>query len=151
MIIIVYRMICCELLYCWPLGCQNESASLAYQKGNIWLASRLWTGQTPTLHNQKACASFKPPTGREQARHVRRGKGLVQTQDLGHWSRACYQLRYRPCTKCTKLCVHLILNCRGVIHIRTLPTSWLWSISKRSACWIYVGLIGPICCRLCAL
>jgi hypothetical protein len=41
-------------------------------------------------------ASFKPPTGSEQARHVRRGKGRVRTQDLGHWSRACYQLRYRP-------------------------------------------------------
>ena len=46
---------------------------------------------------KKKIASFKQPTGREQTRHVRRGKDRVQTQDLGHWSRACYQLRYRPC------------------------------------------------------
>ncbi len=45
---------------------------------------------------KKVFASFKPPTGREQARHVRRGKGRVRTQDLGHQSGACYQLRYRP-------------------------------------------------------
>ncbi len=38
-------------MYCWPLGCQNESASSAYQKGNIWHASRPWTGRTPTPHN----------------------------------------------------------------------------------------------------
>ncbi len=45
---------------------------------------------------KKVFASFKPPTGSEQARHVRRGKGRVRTQDLGHQSGACYQLRYRP-------------------------------------------------------
>ncbi len=31
---------------------------------------------------KKVFASFKQPTGRELARHVRRGKGLVRTQNL---------------------------------------------------------------------
>ena len=53
MTIIVYIMICSELLCSSPLGWLNESASLAYQKDNILHASRLWTGRIPTLHNQK--------------------------------------------------------------------------------------------------
>jgi hypothetical protein len=50
---------------------------------------------TPNI-SSSYIASFKLPNWQRWARHVRRGKGLVQTQNLGHQSRARCQLRYSP-------------------------------------------------------
>ncbi len=83
------------------------------------------------LNIKKVFASFKPPAGREQARHVRRGKGRVRTQDLGHRSGERYQLRYRPgciwilCLLCILFSLNFIIH---VIYIMFIMDSILISL-----------------------
>ena len=63
------------------------------------------------IKKKKVLASFKPPNWQRRARHVRRGKGRVRTQDLGHRSGARCQLHYSP------RCIHCNLSVsRSVEH-----------------------------------
>ncbi len=76
---------------------QHVRWMLSHGQSMRWqIADFTWITRIMSAREKKVFASFKPPTGREQACHVRRGKGRVRTQDLGHLSGACYQLRYRP-------------------------------------------------------
>ncbi len=94
MVCICVLYVCIFLKFCLYV---YVSCKYVYVCACIRFAQGFGDKNTDTyIHINKVFASFKPPTGREQARHVRRGKGRVRTQDLGHQSGARYQLCYSP-------------------------------------------------------